>query len=540
MMNQAILWLIAIPLAASPLIYLLGRLGKLKMVDFGLGNKIYAAIAPPTAFQKRNPLPKWAALIALLATWAPFVLAARQFALEGPVSITIGQVPLHLDGLSLLLAGVVLALGSLVTLFSGPYMAGETGEEKYYAMLVAMIGMMIGLGCAGDLFNLWVWFEGMAISSYLLVVFYREQPASLEAGVKYVVQSSIGSVLVLLGISLVLGSTGTLQLDAIHAQTQSSPWLLAAGALFIAGFGVKIALVPMHTWLPDAHTQAPSGISAMLSGVVIEAGLVALLRSLAALSGLQGSNTEPATWGALLLAFGAVNMLVGNLMALRQTQVKRLLAYSSLSHVGYMVLGLGIAMYAGQLAGAQGSFFHLLTHGLMKGLAFLAVGALMYAQTGTQAHGKNGSHTGDHETAHAHPPLTIADLDGAAQRYPLAALALSLAVLGLGGLPPLAGFMSKWQIFVAGFATHNVVIILLVAFAALNSVLSLAYYAPLVNRVYRKKPSSAVTNGAPIPALMSVPLVLLAVAVVALGVWPGLVQWLTGAAGSGLLAAFGG
>ena len=106
------------------------------------------------------------------------------------------------------------------------------------------------------------------------------------------------------------------------------------------GFGVKVAMVPMHTWLPDAHSQAPSGISAMLSGVVIEAGLVALLRALAALAGVTAS------WGELLMAFGALNMLVGNLMALRQTQVKRLLAYSSLSHVGYMLVGLGIALYA--------------------------------------------------------------------------------------------------------------------------------------------------------------------------------------------------
>ena len=145
---------------------------------------------------------------------------------------------------------------------------------------------MIGLGCATDLFNLWVWFEAMAVSSYLLVAFYREQPASLEAGVKYLVQSAAGSVLVLLGIALVLAQTGTLDLAQICATVGQvdAPALLAAGALFVIGFGVKAALVPMHTWLPDAHSQAPSGISAMLSGVVIEAGLVALLRALAALA----------------------------------------------------------------------------------------------------------------------------------------------------------------------------------------------------------------------------------------------------------------
>jgi proton-translocating NADH-quinone oxidoreductase chain N len=377
------------------------------------------------------------------------------------------------------------------------------------------------LGCANDLFNLWVWFEAMAVSSYLLVAFYHEQPASLESGVKYLVQSAAGSILVLLGIALVFAQTGTLNLDQIQAAaavSANTTGLLVAGALFLIGFGVKAALVPMHTWLPDAHSQAPSGISAMLSGVVIEAGLVALLRAIAPLVSVTLS------WGTLLLAFSALNMLAGNLLALRQTQVKRLLAFSSLAHVGYMLLGLGIAVYAGQAAGAEGSFFHLVNHGLMKGLAFLAAGALLYV-----LYIARGSHN----------PLTTADLAGAAKRYPLPALALSIAVLGLGGLPPLAGFTSKWQIFVAGFQTQNTLIVALVIFAALNSVLSLGYYAPLVNAMYRQQPSAAMQGGKSMPVTMTIPLVLLALAIIVIGVWPTILQWLTAPAGAALLAAFG-
>ena len=219
----------------------------------------------------------------------------------------------------------------------------------------------------------------------------------------------------------------------------------------------------MHTWLPDAHAQAPSGISALLSGVVIEAGLIALLRA------WRSVGRRNAVLGVLLMVLAAVNMLLGNLMALRQKQVKRLLAYSSLSHVGYMLLGIGIAIYAGQPGGAQGGLFHLVSHGMMKGLAFLAAGALIYAASGAS-----------HDTSQDHG-LTLSDLDGAARRYPFTALALSIAVLGLGGLPPLVGFMSKWQIFVAGFEAQSVAVAALVVFAALNSVLSLAYYAPMVN-----------------------------------------------------------
>jgi NADH:ubiquinone oxidoreductase subunit 2 (subunit N) len=136
--------------------------------------------------------------------------------------------------------------------------------------------------------------------------------------------------------------------------------------------------------------------------------------------------------------------------------------------------------------------------------------------------------------------LGVADLAGAARRYPLPALAFSLALLGLAGLPPLAGFMSKWQIFVAGFDTHNFLIVGVVLFAALNSVLSLAYYAPLVNVVYRREPSAAIRRGRPIPTSMILPLLLLTAAIVVIGVWPGSVEWLTEAAAETVLVAFEG
>ncbi len=486
--------LIGLPLVSSPLVYFAGR-----------------------ADRRHAAWSRIAALLSLLIAWVLFVQSATQFSMSGALDSTIGMITLRIDGISLLLTAVVLTLATFVTLYSDRYMMGEMGEEKYYALVIAMSGAMIGLACAADLFNLWVWFELMTVSSFLLVAFYCQRRLALEAGVKYLVQSAVGSVLVLLGVALIFAVTGTLRLDELALAGESLA-LIGAGGLFVIGFGVKIALVPMHTWLPDAHSQAPSGISTLLSGVVIEAGLIALLRVIGALAGIAES------WGVLLLAFAAINMLFGNLMALRQKQVKRLLAFSSLSHIGYMLLGFGIAFYAGTPDGAAGGFFHLLTHGLMKGLAFLAAGALLY---------------GLHLAHERHDPLTVNDLAGAGKRYPLAALSLSIAVLGLGGLPPLAGFMSKWQIFTAGFETQDLVLMLLVIFAALNSVLSLAYYAPLVNRMYRDHPSSAVQQGKPIPLSMQLTLIGLAVLVVAIGVLPSLVSWLTEPAGSTLMLALG-
>jgi proton-translocating NADH-quinone oxidoreductase chain N len=497
--------LIAIPLLSSPVVYLAGRLG-----------------THETTLHGRSYLVRLLAMLAVLAAWVPFALHVQTVFLRGAQQFNVNMIWLRVDGISLFMAGCVLLLGTFVVLFSGSYMAGEVGEEKYYAMLLAMMGMMIGLVSASDLFNLWVWFEAMAISSYLLVAFYREQPASLEAGMKYLVQSATGSVLVLIGVAIVLAQAGTLDMAEIQAAVSGSDVnrmaLLGAGALFIIGFGVKVALVPLHTWLPDAHSQAPSGISAMLSGVVIEVGLIAMLRALAVLTGFAAS------WGLLLIGFGALNILYGNLLALRQSLVKRLLAYSSLSHIGYILLGLGVALYSGIELGAQGAFFHVFNHMLMKGLAFLAVGALMYGMFL-----RNGSHRS----------LKTEDLAGAAQKYPLAALAFSIAVLGLGGMPPLAGFMSKWQIFVAGFETRNTAMIAVMIFMALNSVLSLGYYAPLVNMMYRRESSQSVLAGKPLTWTIVLPLIVMTLLIIVLGFFPGLMEWFTIPAAERFMQMFG-
>jgi len=515
-------WLMAMPMVAAPLIYLAGRI-PLRLTGRD------TAVAPA----------RWSALAALLATGIPLYLAGREYLRTGLLEVFYHGIPLRFDGISLLVSLVALTLGVLVTLFSTAYLAGENGEEKFYALLTAMVGSIIGLSLAGDLFNLWVWFELMAITSYTLVAFHHDQRASLEAGVKYLMQTAVGSVLVLTGIAMVLAMTASTDLVVIQRkvlqvvhfdpelpcpvtgcilnQPEFLQIMLGAGALIIIGFGIKAALVPLHTWLPDAHSQAPSGISAMLSGIAIEAGLIAILRALGAI------NASSHAWGPLLLGFGAANMLLGNLMALRQTQVKRLLAYSSVTNVGYILLGFGIAISFNSTEGAAGGFFHLLTHALMKGLAFLSAGALLYAL---------------HSARHDHEPLLVSDLNGAARRYPAITFTFSIALLALGGLPPLAGFMSKWQILAAGAQIHDPIVWGLIVFAALNSVLSLGYYAPLVNRMYRQEASAAVTQGLPVPKVLVFSLVVMMLAIAAIGFWPTLVGWLTKSAADSLIFAF--
>lgn len=494
-MNTSIpISLIVLPLIFSPVTYLVGRVERWQ-----------------------GKISRFVSLVALIAAWVIYALVARDY--TAPVVFQLESITFRVDGLSMLFAALALALGTLAVIFSGPFTAGKTGDEKYYTLILALTGTMIGLACAADLFNLWVWFEAMVVATYLLVVFYREKGTSLEATVKYLVQSAIGSTLVILGIALVLAQTGTLDLAAVQQAAGKSPLMLVAGILFLAGFGVKVAIVPLHTWLPDVYTESPSAISAIMSGVVTKAGLIALLRALAALTGFTLS------WGAALMLFGVLNIFAGNLLALRQRQVKRLLAYSSMSQIGYILLGLGIGLYVGESSGIQGGLFHLLNHGLMKGLAFFCAGALLYAI---------GRVNGNEHS------LTIDDLSGTARRYPVLALALTLALLSLGGVPPLAGFMSKWQIFVAGLGTGTGWIDLLVIFAALNSVLSLGYYLPVVNALFRDTPSVAVQHGRSLPVAILVPVIILAAAMLIVGLWPGALTWLTQPASAGLLAAFGG
>ena len=501
-MNATLLFqsLIILPFMAAVIIYLVGRISLRQEKDWGFS--VARAIA----------------VFALLVEGCLLYFAVKEALQSGGIYLEVGEISLMLDGIGLLLIAVVLFLGLMVTLFSVDYMAGERGEEKFYALLLSTIGSIIGLGLSFDLFNLWIWFEAMAVSTFLLVAFYNDQPPSLEAGIKYLVQSAVGSALVLFGIALIFSQAGSTSFAVIwQAASLNSSLMLIGGILLIVGFGVKTALVPLHTWLPDAHSQAPSGISAMLSGVVIEAGMIAMLRSLSFMGRVQFN------WGAVLLAFGCLNILVGNLLALRQTEVKRLLAYSSLAHVGYMLVGFGIGFWYGQANGAGGGFFHLMTHSLMKGLAFLAAGALLYA-----LHLKNDEHV----------PLTLSDLNGASRKYPLVAFALSVALLALGGLPPLAGFMSKWQILLAGASARNTLMIIVIIFVGLNSVLSLGYYAPIINRLYRRETSSAVEKGKPIPVMMVVPLLVLVLALVVIGLWPASMEFFTSRATASLLYPF--
>ena len=415
------------------------------------------------------------------------------------VDFTMASSTLQADALGILLAIVATGLLSMVSLYSIGYMKDDKGLENYYPLLLLMVVGIIGIGFSADFFMLFVFFELMAVSSYALVTFHKHKRDAAEAGVKYVLLSAAGSAVALFGISMIYGQTGTLDIAASVSGLNDNAFSMLAIMMLIAGFGIKAAIVPLHTWLPDAHSAAPSGISAILSGIVIQAGFIALFRCLLAF-GDSGISV-----GILLIGFAIITMTVGNLLAFSQASLKdgdlkRVLAYSSIAQMGYIILGIGLWMQYGTEMGLQGGLFHIMTHAFMKGLAFLCAGLIIY-RLGTR---------------------DMSMMKGIGHVMPLTAFCFTIAVLSLAGAPPLSGFMSEWMIFKAGVdasATIGIWGILITLIAVLNSILSLGYYLPMVKNFF-SKPDRKFTDLKAAPKIMMVPIVILTSVTIILGIWP--------------------
>jgi multicomponent Na+:H+ antiporter subunit D len=320
-------------------------------------------------------------------------------------------IDMRLDPLAILLLLVVNIVGLAVSLYSVDYMRRFTARSHFYSLFLLMVTGMNGVILAGDLFNLYVFLEVAAIASYSLVAFGCAHE-ELEASFKYIVLGSLSSVLILTGVALVYGVTGTLNLAHIAARIaetgMDAPLLLAFG-LFICGFSFKSALVPFHAWLPDAHPSAPAPVSAMLSGVLIKAiGIYVLARLAFNVFGVTDNELSLLRW------LGLLSMVVGGLLAVGQDDIKRLFAYSSISQVGFIVLGLGI----GTPLGIVGALFHLVNHAMFKSLLFLNAGTVEYA-TGTRDLNKLG---------------------GLNRMLPVTGATSLVASLSIAGVPPFSGF----------------------------------------------------------------------------------------------------
>lgn len=377
---------------------------------------------------------------------------------------TIGGTELSMNALSIFLSIIALILGTAVCLYSVVYMEHDHGQEYYYTLVLLMVAGILGIGLATDLLVLYLFFELMSIPSYALVTFRRHEWMAIEAGTKYIIMSAVGSAIAFFGISLIYLQTGTLSFSALIGMLNNTYILQTALIFIIIGFGVKAAIVPLHTWLPDAHSAAPSGISAMLSGIVIGAGFITLFRSILIFIGTG------IPIGELLIILALITMTVGNIMAYAQlthqkADLKRILAYSSVAQMGYIVLGIGVGLAYNIRTGYEGGLFHIMTHAFMKGSAFLCAGAIIH-QLGTRY---------------------IDDMEGVGQSMKFTGFALALSLLALAGVPPLCGFMSEWLVFSGCIMTYNIIGlwgILIAAIALINALISLGYYLPIIKTLY--------------------------------------------------------
>jgi NADH-quinone oxidoreductase subunit N len=371
----------------------------------------------------------------------------------------------------------------------------EPAAEFYPLVLFATVGMMV-LAAATDLVTLFVGLETMSIALYVLAAIQRESIFSNEAGFKYLILGAFSSAFLLYGMAMLYGTTRTLNLELMVATTQAEPAIvqnivfLAGWGLILVGLGFKIAMVPFHMWTPDVYDGSPAPVAGFMAAGVKAASFAALLRV-----AWSGAPTFFEVWGPAISALAIVTMVFGNLVALAQTNLKRMLAYSAIAHAGYLLIGVLVSRPDSDDTAASGVLFYLLTYGLMNVGAFALV-SLVSRREGESA--------------------DLRGFAGLARRNPVASAAMAICLLSLAGIPPTAGFWGKLYIFEAaierGFVGLAVV-------ALLNSAVAMFYYLRVIVAMYMREPQGEVYEGDNLQIGFAMALV--AVLILWIGIAPG-------------------
>jgi F420H2 dehydrogenase subunit N len=414
---------------------------------------------------------------------------------ESIPTIEFGKSMLADDMFGSFFAITLLIVSIMVTASSWNYMKNKTNPAAYYSLiLLSSIGMIL-IAYSMDLVMLLVAWELMSIPTYALAAFSKRDPISNEAAIKYFLFGALSSAILVLAIGLVYGVTGTTNIgeaivSMVNVQKDLVPVTLLALALFIAGFGFKMGLVPFHMWLPDAYEGAPTTIGALLAAGTKKAGFAAAIRVI-----VLATFVLHLDWATALAVIAVFTMTLGNLGALVQKSVPRILAYSSIAQAGYIMIGLALAPYSDQALG--GSLFHILNHAVMKSAAFIAVAAVSITLAS----------------------YSIEKYRGLAKRMPITAIALSISLLALAGVPPLNGFWSKLVLFNAAIVTGPEIWwgpYLAIA-GVLNSALSLGYYAWIMRKMYMEE--SPDTTKVKEPRAMLAVLIFSMIFMVGFGIW---------------------
>ena len=450
---------------------------------------VLALIAPVAG--RLNRIYSWAiALLATLFSFVGSVLLLYQVMYSGAISYWMGgwEPPWGIEYVIDYFSGFVLVIVSFlavaVTIFARKSVADEIDEKKipaFYGVYLLFIVGLMGMIVTGDIFNLYVFLEISSLTGYALVAMGKRRKAPL-AGFRYLVIGTVGATFILLGIGYLYIATGTLNMADLGARLPglfNSKLVITAFAFFAIGFSIKIALFPLHTWLPDAYTYAPSAVSALMASTGTKVGAYSFIRIIFTVFGVQVFLNQWVSVPYFFLIIASVAMLVGSILAIAQTNIKKMLAYSSVSQIGYIILGVALM----NPIGLQGGLLHIFNHALMKCALFMSVGCIAY-KTGI---------------------TNIADLKGLGFKKPYSMVAFTAGALSMIGIPLTVGFVSKWYLAMGSLENGMWYLIPVIV---ISSVLMLVYFWRVIDNIFFKA-GDAVKMPAT-PASMLIPTVVVA------------------------------
>lgn len=463
----------------------------------------------------------------LFATLISFIALAISYTLlqtvlaDGPISYEMGGweppwgIEYYIDAINAFVLLIVSAIGSVVMLAAGTSVGKEIAEDKqsqfYTAYLLCLAGLL-GITSTGDAFNIFVFLEISSLSTYLLISLGNDRRA-LTASLQYLMMGTIGATFILIGVGMLYMSTGTLNIADLAVRLEplgESRTVQAAFAFLAVGTSLKLALFPLHLWLPNAYTYAPSIASAFLAATATKVGVYVMLRFFFTVFGVEFSF-DVMPLGLILLLLSLAGIFAGSLVAVYQTNAKRLLAYSSVAQIGYMMLGISFASKNGLMA----AILHLFNHAMMKGGLFLALAALFYRTGGTD----------------------ISNFRGLGKTMPWTMMAVVIGGLSLIGVPLTVGFVSKWYLVLAALEEGMWPVAFLVL---LGSLLAVMYVWKLVEAAYFQDPpegKDAPMDEAPLSLL--IPTWILILASIYFGIDTSLTVGAADAAASSLLGLGG-
>jgi multicomponent Na+:H+ antiporter subunit D len=460
------------------------------MIIFPIVGALITGLASENNDRLRNPL---AVVVSLISTLA-MIIILYEYVNNGSWELLLHQIApgleikLRVDPLAALFGGTAAILWFFSVLYSTGYMAHEHKRRRYFVFYLLSLSMTMGIALSANLLTLYLFYEFLTIFTYPLVIHEGNKEAR-AAGISYIIYSFLGAGLILVGLILTYGNTGTLEFTRggiVDLSTGSLLLWQITFICFVLGFGVKAAIMPLHAWLPAAMA-APTPVSALLHAVaVVKSGVFGILRSMYSIFGITA--LVGLQMGYFVAALVSVTILIASIIAMQQDVLKKRLAYSTISQLGYITLGAGLL----NSIGLAGGLLHIINHALLKITLFFCAGAIITV-TGKKK---------------------ISELNGLGKQMPLTMIAFTIAAIGMIGIPPVNGFISKWYLIQGSLESGAPIFVaVLIGSALLNA----AYFLPIIIAAFFKEGDFKTVKGPEAPLSMLIPILILVAGCLVIG-----------------------